>query len=543
MRASITIYVFILIALVIGSESIVVDLPIQPILPYGIEPYSDTGRCSISFNFRSEIMTSTLASCYVESPYNGCTVSSEPNLITKVIANVSSDTIIDPVYFNMKFVNATTLQTRLVLSDGKPYSYSCYSPPTTSTPEISMSPFRFLNTSYILSTSYFQTYLSLDNIYTRPLLRQYFSVSTKAFSISSVQYITPQKYLITFKYDPLITSLQPETISLNCGSDVIYFKNPVLLGDYPQIYKSSATTISRSNVPYYGNYLAVQLTNSSVNVLPVFSINLTPLFGKYPHNLNMYYRNMESEGAKYISGGQFTDLIGYNLNLPTLFTRNISLTRWSSTYFSLQIETTKSGGTFSNNHYRFSFYQDTLEIPVYYSYPFGLVSVDSIQRGYILPLSIRNLQKRLVFNFHSTVINATIDSTPDTTVPTLSAVQVVPLNETTSLLRLHVSDSPSGFYYAKINTMSRVFYVKSKDLASGTNFNGVYESFVPFKQSTSFNIALYNNVGNIRDYKNTDFYFDNSFSLPQPLTLITLFKKIKNVSFDKNTVSVSNSQT
>ncbi|KAF2068432.1 hypothetical protein CYY_010241, partial [Polysphondylium violaceum] len=518
------------------------NLVVEPVLPYGIEPYGlklsalNAGSCIMKFKFRHTfIITDTLTCGFVATPTLSCAFHSTPNEYFTHTATVqlASDVLASNISLNIRFINSTEIQFPLVHLNSNPFSYNCVAPPA-APPTPTLSTVRFLNTSYSLSTSYFQSYLSLDSSFTRPLEPAYFTTSTAGLLVSS-EFISPQSYLITFKYDPVFTSVQSNTITLVGGLTgfTISIPNPVTLNGYPQVQQKDLVVKSNSNPPFTGNYIFFTQNDPTLKVAPIFSLNYTPLNGQFPSKMNMYYKNKVIEAPRYITASQFTAL-GSPLVAPGLTTADLSL-MVNLPMGTFSFKTYKSTTLFAQGDMRFSFYLDTLQLPVSYYYPLGLCYVDANMRLYEMSFSYSYIKSMSISITTFSKKDYSFISAVDPAVATLQSIQVLPLNETTSLLRLNISDS-LGFYYAQVNTPSRVFYVRGWK----NNLNGVYEAYVPFKQATSFNISLYNDGVNRIDYSNAQLYLN--FSLPQPLPLISLFKKIKNVYFDKNTVSVSNSQ-
>ncbi|KAF2069127.1 hypothetical protein CYY_009552 [Polysphondylium violaceum] len=551
MKLSYIYLLFVFLFLCQGSLGQALYAQVDPILPFGIEPYAGSnGICFFDFyvnNFFDLDVVSNYVSCNILLPVSVTTTcqmatirTSHSTTTTLVKTTMTSDSsVFNNIQLQIILFNGTSFSVNLNRTSEVPLTYNCKTIPENLAFTHSITEARLLNTSYSISTFRFQSYLTLDPAYERPIPDELFSIlPTVGFKINT-RYIKGSTYLLTFDFlqgDPGPAFLLAFMVKLgSLGSYQVTV--PLTYGKYPNVAMDSKVHYPFKNTPNIGNYLQYKSVDSSMNVAPVFYQDFTPLFGQSFANFSIYFKNTAYTDitGQYVMGNSWKNL-GVIFARTTYESLSFSFVYPKPTYLTFNID------TFKNYHYRFKFYFDEMDTPNYYYYPFGMINTLANSITYQYQVFLKDYENLLILNCGVETVTQypnNANNGTDTMPPTVESYSLLPLNETLSVLRLELSDNLSGVYFAKLITDGHVYYIKIENLVMGDIVGGTYELLVPFKKRTSFNLTIYDNAGNVASYSNDLLHYH--MGVPQMVGEPLLASLLSTFYFDKNSVSVANS--
>jgi len=468
-----------------------------PILPYGIEPYAQSSTCRFEFNLVikggdlldgagsfSSAMTQTVnhQSVLVSQLQEGIQLS--------VFGEFSSSQTYSPIFFEFTTTKATTSYT---LKDtlGKELSFTCEDVPNELDWFVSGTVTRLVNTSYVVSTNRFQNYIRVNDRFTRPLPNDFFQCQANDI-LCTFTYIKPQVYLVDYKY--IGSGHYPATIPIKVPVSSIsaFIENPLYRSNYSDAHDLQSVLFNNFvNLPDMGNVLYYKSNNL---LFPSFNIDVTPLhLASSDTSRIIYFKSGGAPQSFLVQKSNTFKSIGSQTEIPKAIVTGMDLGYKQIDGYGI--------ANIKLNFTRMSIYYDYLQEPFYFYYPFGITSIGTQGINMSFAISLPQTPKNIKINYgipNYFPSSLTIDPALDTTPPALNGYGIHPLNDTTSILQLAMRDTESGVYYAKLQTSSSVFYVKS----SNYKINTFYEIYVPFKNSTSFNLTIYDNAKNSKVYTN-----------------------------------------
>jgi len=487
-----------------------------------IEPYANLdGQCSFLFNIKAPVVTqgNIISSCQLLDSDGlqigecfqsyGAINSTYMNYYFEIHRISEKST----PYTNISLHIAKTLGTdvyTLTYQNDTNFSYTCEKIPIGFVPTTTAGVVDILKSSYQTNTFQFRTYFGID--YQRPLT----TMACVGSDIScQITYITLNKVMVTGTFSQYKTGLFEDTFKLNFTDTYFTVINNGLSN---LDYNTLGYTIEKNKVfinsPNFGYLIQVNVNSTYSNILPPIDLPLVPLEGESSNKMTYYLNWGQSWQPKIIIEKTIKDFyqpldVGPTSNLIIGPDFNDGFTNC------LFKTNSKFSGSAREN------------APVrYFSYFYGLIGYDGTQRSYKIPLvnDMDSLRFKYLVHVPDTfscqlIINPSLESSPpvnqqqqlltqfdnDNTPPNLVSWEIVLFNSTHSILRIGATDDESGVDYIYIETYSHTFYLTKNNLAYGTNTNGVFEIFVPFKKT------FYVRIVELQDRFGREVFYSNEY--------------------------------
>ncbi|KAF2069693.1 hypothetical protein CYY_008988 [Polysphondylium violaceum] len=529
-------YLFIFLFVVLfyltgGSRGIDVT---QPILPYGVEPYSTSGTCEFNFYL---LLDNDFSATFDGIRAMACSLSATAtnpmhdsincNNVTPIYVNsthvylivystVEVDTYLD-IYLSLSISKGMRVVELRDINKEK-IQYTCQAPPTYNNWFVSGTETRLVNTSFQLSTNRFQNYITIDKVFTRPLPEGYFYSSEASIKLKFT-YITPQVYLMDYQFDITSTDKIPTTLNIMATSGTFTtIENPLARLAYTSLDVDAIQIFNFDNLPYMGTVLYYR---SQTKMFPSLNVDFTPY--SLTDTAILYFKSKDQTQIKIQVNNKF-DSYGPETKQASPTGPSLDVGYMATERFALTSIATRA---------RISFYSDYLAEPFYWYYPYGVV-LSGGNRGTNIsfPIVLPDSPSAVFVHYGKPEPYTTplvISTQTETNLPYLKGYTLSVLDETTSVLQLEMGDD-SGVYYASVNTSTSVFYVKMSHLVLGSSKMGKYEIYVPFKTATAFSVGIMDFQLNLKVY---NYHLMNS-EFGTPLLDQNIRSRIQSIEFSPN---------
>ncbi|KAF2076524.1 hypothetical protein CYY_002202 [Polysphondylium violaceum] len=437
--------------------------------------------------------------------------------VTMVLSTLNTYSTID---FKFQLNDGTQSAYPLTNSSNQPLELVCENPPNVPAPRYEgiYNP-TIKNDSYSLETFHSIGYIKLKSDFKRPLADLYCQ-NTEYKCVFT--YIELNKYMVDFIYDDTYTGTYSNNVIIN-GAGLASFGSVTSPLYYYQNFSTTISTEEFDITPYHGAILRHQ---ANENLHAILNITQIPLYGSGVKDMFSFFKTQTTLIPSEIKDGKRKDFKLFNA--PTISQTFFNSWR-SGSDLAISVST-------SSSCVQLSFYRDNSKDIIYTNYPLGLMSgTGNFSRTYKFGSLLRNQEVNWMAIFNSPdpktigFYNSGI-LVPDIVKPSLVSLDIIPLNDTTSVIRIGATDDLSGVLYIQIITEMQTITMYSKNLVKGTIKDGVYETFVNFKKNSKLKINVQDNNQNICEYTYDD--IKAMFNIP-----FSYFPVIKSFTFDTGGVT------